>query len=742
MRNSFLLALATLVGCSGSAQPPSSRAADIVNKRGANVPVSGRTAMNGSSIPRDTLPLAPRSDVIDVYHGVKVVDPYRWMETPSAQFSKWLKSQDGHTRRLLAAIPGRNALRDQLRAANRGSERMELLKLIGEQPRIFAMRGEPDDESMKLVVRDGWDGTDRVLIDPNQRSQNGSHVTIGDAFPSPNGAYVAYTFSAAGSEDETIEIIDVETGRLLADRIDRTQQADISWRPDGRSFFYWRRAKPRPGHTPADWYRNSATHLHVLGEDPEAALPVITPTIRELGLGEYDGSLVKVTPRSSWALAAATPGPADAAYFVAQLKRVRPGATRWRKVATATDKVAGMLVHGDRLFALTYSDAPNYRIVSFDARAETISNAKDFVAESELVLVNFAGASDALYVVVLDRSFHRLLRVPWNGVGRQEIKLPLKGSVGRIVSDADRPGVVFSMEGWARPPGWYQFDVSAGLRKLPVARDVGSPEGLETEETTVLSKNGIEVPLSIIRRRDLVLNGTAPALLSGYGAYGFPTIPNYNPFTLTWVQRGGVYAICHVRGGGARGKSWHLAGIKQNKEAGVDDYIACARQLISKRYTSASRLTATGTSAGGVVVGGAITKRPELFTAAVLRVPLVNLLRDEVSEGGPGNAIEFGNVRVEAEFRSLLASDPYHRLQEGVTYPAVLLTGGLHDPRVPVWQPAKLAARLQATSRSRQTLLRVEFDAGHGIGSTRTQREEEFADLYAFALWQAGVRIR
>jgi len=263
-----------------------------------------------------------------------------------------------------------------------------------------------------------------------------------------------------------------------------------------------------------------------------------------------------------------------------------------------------------------------------------------------------------------------------------------------------------------------------------------------TEQGMATSHDGTPIPISIVRQRDYHLDGNAPALLSGYGAYGVTTTPTYNPFLLTWVRNGGVYATCHVRGGGARGEAWHLGGIKEKKENGVDDYIACAEFLIEKGYTRTGRLTAHGISAGGIVVGGAITKKPGLFAAAVLRVPIVNPLRFETTQAGPGNAPEFGTVKIESECRSLLASDPLHRVRENSRYPATLLTAGKNDPRVPVWQPAKFAARLQEVNGSTPTLLRVDTDAGHGVGSTESQREDEFADIFAFALWQSKVRLQ
>ncbi len=688
-------------------------------------------------------PSTRRDDVVDVYHGVRVVDSYRWLETQTAERDEWLAAQNAYTRRVLGTLRERDGLRDELREANRDVERVDVLGVVGSKPRVFALRRAADDETSKLVVRDGWEATDRVLVDPSKRGEAGSHVAIDGAYPSPDGRYVAYGVSAAGSEDAVIEIVDVDSGQVLADRIDRTQEPIISWRPDGRSFFYWRRAKSSAESAPADWFKDSATYLHVLGTDPNVAVPVIGAGMRKLGLGSHDYTMVQVTPRSRWVLARVTPTAAKFAFFVTSLAQIKPGGTRWRTVAAVEDGVVSMLVHDDRLFAFTSGGALNFRIVSFDARSGSISQARDFVAESDLVLQDFVAARDAMYVVALDRGIHRLFRVLWKTPTREEVSLPFAGSIRELVSDPARPGLVFSMEGWTERPRWFQFNpTTGGVGELPIVSLARAPEGLIAEQATAVSRDGIEVPLSIIRRRDRAQDGAAPTVIYAYGAYGTPVNAAYNPFTLTWVRRGGTYAICHIRGGTERGNSWHMDGIRQKKENGVDDFIACAEYLIKARYTRPSRLTAFGASAGGIVIGGALTKRPDLFAAAAIRVGTLNLLRLDVTAGGPLHFEEYGNPRIEGDFRSLLASDPYHRVRDGVDYPAVLLATGLHDPRVPMWMSAKFAARLQAANPARPTLLRIELDAGHGVGSTQTQREEEYADIFAFALWQAGIDVK
>jgi prolyl oligopeptidase len=738
--SSTLLAILSL-GCGGEKRASLPTAARPVSESGESSVPSGTSRLSPAMNQTSTVgpPLARRQEVVDVYHGVKVVDQYRWMEAPSVEREDWLAAQSRYARKVLGILPRREEFRLELREANRVGDRVNLLRVVGSGPRIFALRRGSSDETATLTVRDGWHNPDRVLVDPATLAEGSSHASIDFAFPSPDGRYVAYGISTMGSENSTARIIDVDSGQVLADRVERMQMPMISWRADSRSFFYWRRAKPRPDAPPTEWFKNRATFLHTIGDDPDIAKPVISAGMSKLGLGSNDLNWVRVTPGSRWAVAVVSPVIGKRSFLVAPLDRVRPGATPWRKVISADEQVDDVLVYRDRLYARTHADAPNYRVVSFDVRAGVLARANDFVPASDLVLLDFVGARDAMYIVALDRGVHRLIRAPWDEGNPEQIPLPFEGSISRLLADADRPGLIFSMEGWVERPNWFKFDKGSGVQQLPVTSSSPAIGGLVVEQARVLSPDGVAVALSIIRRQDMPLTGHAPAFLFGYGAYGTSMDPWYDPFTLTWVKKGGIYATCHVRGGGERGKSWHLAGIKEHKENGVDDFISCAEYLIDRRYTSKSRLTAITASAGGVVVGGAITKRPDLFTAAVLQVSQLNPLRKEVTEGGPAHEAEYGNVKVDSEFRSILASDPYHRIRDGRDYPAVLVTAGLHDRRIPVWIPAKFAARLQATTNKRPTFLRIEYDAGHGFGSTQSQREEEFADIFAFALWRSGT---
>lgn len=676
---------------------------------------------------------------METIHGVEVRDPYRWMEKGGPEMTAWLEAQGKRSRAVFDALPARAEMLAAVTAADLGVTRVTIVDVVGDAPRIFLMKRKPEEDVAQLWVRDGWNGTDRLLVDPRTRAQGTVHYSIDYSAPSPDGRYIAYGVSASGSEDSVIEIMEVDTGRVLPERIDRAQYAGINWRPDHKSFFYWRRAKPAPGATRVDWFKNSATYLHRLGDDPEKAVPVFGPMMRELGICEGCFSWIQVSPTSRWLLAGVTPGAsADLEYFVAPMDAVIPGMPiPWRRVTGPKDGVLGMAAHGERLFAYSYADAPRFEVLEIDPAVPTISAAREFIRHDKDVLDGFAVAQDGMYLSYNEGGRFRLERVGWNG-NRETIALPYDGTISGLSASPDRPGARFYVEAWTRPFRLFTVDANKQVRDLALMEPWPVYYGhLTSEDIEVKSADGTLVPLSIVYRKDLARDGSAPAILDGYASYGSAQTPYFYPMRLAWVDKGGVAAECHARGGGARGKEWHTAGIKQNKERGIEDFIACAEYLIANRFTSASKLTGTGTSSGGLLIGGAITRRPDLFTAAFLRVPVANLMRFESTEGGPANVPEYGSIAKPEDVKFMLASDPYHRIKEGVKYPAMVVTGGMHDVRVPVWLPAKFAARVQSATTGGPVLVRVETGAGHGLGSRRSQVREEWADLYAFALWQS-----
>lgn len=690
-------------------------------------------------------PVAPARPVVDTLHGVPVTDRYRWMEDlKGAEVRDWIAAQGDYARRVFDAIPGRAALAARFRALDAATTAQAgLPQLAG--GRLFYLLRRAGEEQGRLYVRTGLGGAPRLLVDPDARhhAPRGRHFAIDYFVPSPDGRYVAYGVSLGGSEEATLHVIDATTGRLTGDSITRAWFAAPSWAPDGRAFFY-NRARALPPDAPATArYLASREFVHVLGRAADQD-PVV------FGIGVVPGidvdsiafPAVIADPSSRWAIALVGNGVQNelTLYTAPLSEAARPGA-RWRKVADTADAVVGFALHGADLYLLTHHDAPRYTVVRTPLADPDLAHATPVVPQSELVLQSLVSAGDALYVVALDAGLGRVLRVPYGGGAAQPIALPFDGSV-QVAADPLRPGLVLGLTSWTRAWRYLAWDPSTRRFRRTTIQPVGpndDPPDLVSEEVRVPAADGTSIPLSIFYERDTPRDGSAPAYLSGYGAYGISLLPSFDPLSLAYLERGLVRAVCHVRGGGELGEEWHRAGMKATKPNTWNDFIACAEYLVKNRYTSAARLAGTGTSAGGILIGRAITARPDLFVAAVDRVGDSDALRSEFMESGPANIPEFGTQRDSAGFAALHEMDAYQHVTDGTRYPAVLLTTGLNDPRVAPWQAAKMTARLQAaTTSGRPVLLRVERDAGHGIGSARSQILDELTDTYAFLFWQFG----
>jgi manganese oxidase len=433
-----------------------------------------------------------------------------------------------------------------------------------------------------------------------------------------------------------------------------------------------------------------------------------------------------------------------AAIYTAPADSLAGSETPWRPLAGPDDQVTFAVLRGDSAYLVTARDAPRRQVVRTSVVRPGIAGAEVVVAHGEAVVTpqGLHLAKDALYVRLLDGGLSRLLRVPFDGTVAADVPLPYAGAIANVFADPGEPGVIFSLESWMRALRYYAFDPGAGtVRDLELAppHPADRPDVAVTH-VRVRSADGTLVPLTIVAQAAPPKDGSHPTILEGYGAYGISYNPQFRPTLMPWLERGGIYAICHARGGGEYGEPWRSAGWKENKPNTIADFIACAEYLVTEGYTTPARLAGLGGSAGGLTVGGAITRRPDLFAAAWAMVPIADLLRFEFSRNGPANIPEFGTVTDPVDFRAMRAVSPYEHIAQGTRYPAVLVTTGINDRRVPPWQAAKLVARLQAaTASGRPVLLRVDWGTGHGMGTTTGDQEAMMADAFAFALWQMGA---
>jgi prolyl oligopeptidase len=696
------------------------------------------------TVAQEPAPAAPVRPVTDTYFGQAVVDPYRWLEkTKDAEVVAWMKAQNDYTRAVLDRIPGRKELLERIQTLDNAGVSVPEVQRGGGL--FFYVKVEPGSDNRKLYVRDGLKGQERLLVDPEKLSKDGKHWSIDYFTPSLDGMYVAYGVSEGGSENSVLHVLESATGRVLPESIDRVQfGGSVSWRDDGRSFVFNRLQKVAPDAPPTEKYRKSLDWLHVLGRDPEKESPIFGLGVSKgIKITEDDFPAVVLTPASPWAFGLVIHGVQnEPTIYAAPVASLGAADTPWHLIADVDDAVTRFDARGETIYLLTHKDASRFKVLETSIAHSDLPKAKVLVAPGEVVITGLGVAQDALYVQDLDGGLGRLQRVPFDGGAPQPVGLPFDGAIQSLVTDPRFPGALLSLTSWTKSRLWFLYDPKTGH-----ATDTGivppSPvdfSGIESEEVKARSADGTMVPLSIIHKKGLARDGSNPTWLTGYGAYGISIDPAFQPTRLSWYERGGVVAVAHVRGGGEYGEDWHRGGQKLTKQHTIDDFLACAQYLIDQKYTSLARLAGEGTSAGGITIGGAITQRPDLFGAALIRVGDSDALRSELMESGPANIPEFGTVKDPDGFKALYAMAAYHHVKPATRYPAVLLTTGANDPRVAPWQAAKMAARLQASTTSgKPILLRVDYDAGHGLGSTKSQGDTELADEEAFLLWQLGV---
>jgi prolyl oligopeptidase len=689
-------------------------------------------------------PVAPKEPVVDDYYGTKVTDDYRWMEDRwSPRFKAWLQGQNAYARAVLDRIPGRDRLQARIAAHTGAAAAISGVRQAG--GKVFFGKRMPGEDTFKLYVRDHLDaGDQRLLVDPDKAATPGHHFALDYYQPSPDGSKIAYAVSPGGSENSVLHVLDVATGQDLPETIDRTEYGSPSWLPNGKGFYYNRFVKLGPNAKDIDKYQNSRAYLHLLGTDPETDRPLIgTGLPGSLPVTEVDFPFVVASAGSPWVLAVISHG-ADPAqtFYVARIGADgAPGP--WTKVADVEDKVSDVVQEprGDRLFLLTYKDAPRRKVIAVDARHPDLATATTIVAESGRVIEAIGASSESLYVTDLDGGLSRLRRYDFQESRTYDIiMLPFEGTLAGPALDPQGSDALFGMTNWIEPPFWYlleRFGKVSAVTLAPVWPEDTS--AYVVEEVKVRSWDGTMIPLSIVHRKDIKLDGKNPVWLTGYGAYGISITPSFVSRFLTLLEDGGVYAVAHVRGGGEFGEDWHLAGKGATKPNTYKDLIAAAEYLDAHGYGSPATTAIEGRSAGGITVGMATTARPDLFRVVFNSVGDNNVLRSEYGTDGPANSLEYGSTKTEAGFRALDAVDATQHVKDGVAYPAVLLTSGYNDPRVAPWQPGKMAAHLQAaTSSGRPVLFLVDFDAGHGVGSSKSQRDRELADQLAFLYWQIG----
>ena len=701
-------------------------------------------AAPGASNDLPPLPATPRKPVVDEYHGVRVVDDYRWLEDwndPAVR--DWSEAQNRHTRAYLDRLPKRQIIRTRLEALITGSSSRYYYVQV-RQGLLFAMKMQPPMNQPYLVTLKSTDdvASERVIVNPNQIDPKGT-TAIDFYVPSLDGRLVAVSLSQGGSEEGTVHVYDVATVKELGDVVPRvnggTAGGSVAWNSDGSGFYYTRypRGDERPKED-MDFYQQ--VYFHKLGtstSEDTYSIGKDFPRIAEIQLGtSEDGHYLLATVANG-----------DGGEFAHYLLRLASGTQppAWRQITRFSDKVTQAAFGKDgSLYLLSRHGAPRGRIIRMPAGKPVLASAQTVVPESEAVIRNVVPAASRLYVVDLVGGPSRIRVFDYQGRQAGEVPILPSSAVWGVAAKDDE--AIFENESFLVPEAWYHFDPSTNtvartalFQKSPA--DFGDTEVVREFAT---SKDGTKVPMSVIRRKGIRLDGRNPALLTGYGGFGVSLQPYFDPTLRLWLDQGGVFVIANLRGGGEGGEEWHNAGKLTRKQNVFDDFIACATHLIDAGYTNPSRLAIEGGSNGGLLMGAALTQRPDLFRVVISFVGIYDMLRNEaMTANAVFNVTEYGTIKDREQFKALYSYSPYHHVVEGTPYPAIMFLTGANDPRVNPANSRKMAARLQAATSSKlPVLLRTSSSSGHGIGSALSEQIDEQADVYTFLFDQLGVRYK
>lgn len=676
-------------------------------------------------MPSIQYPQAARDAIVDDYHGTSVADPYRWLEdTESEQTAEWVAAENKITRGFLDQIPERQAIHDRLTELW-NYERFTLPRRR-EQTYFYTHNSGLQNQSV-LYVAQGIDAERRILIDPNKLSDDGTMALAGWT-PTDDGSLMAYSIADGGSDWRTWRVRDVASGEDRTDVVRWVKFSGIAWLPDNSGFFYGRYAAPSDGEELTGTNYNQKLYFHQLGTDQaEDSLIYERPDQKEWGFTPEvteDGRYLIIT---NW-----KGSEPQNQIFIKSLTDPQ---------ATVSELIGGFdaeysLIGSDEstLYILTDHEAPRRRVIAIDANDPNRDRWRELIPETDNVIESCSLLGDEFFTTSMKDALSRVDVYNIQGELQKQIELPGLGSASGFVGRRDARETFYSFTNYVTPPSIFRYDLATGQSTLWRAPELNfDASRFVTKQVFYESKDGTRVPMIITHRADLKLDGNNPTLLYAYGGFNISLTPGFSPAMAVWMDRGGVYAVPNLRGGGEYGRAWHEAGMQEKKQNVFDDFIAAAEYLIDQKYTTSNKLAIRGGSNGGLLVGAVMTQRPELFGACLPAVGVMDMLRFHKFTIGWAWVTEFGSSDDPDQFQNLLAYSPLHQIKPGTCYPPTLITTADRDDRVVPGHSFKFAAALQAAqSCDNPTLIRIETRAGHGAGTPVTKYIDQYADLWAF----------
>lgn len=685
--------------------------------------------ITGAANAQSAYPDARRDGTVDTYHGVRVPDPYRWLENETSdETQSWIAAQNKVTNAYLDALSSR----DRIEARLTELYNYERFGIPSEEGgRYFYSRNDGLQNQSVLYVADTLDATPRVLIDPNTFSEDGTQA-LGGTEISPDGNLLAYAVSDGGSDWRIWRVRDINTGNDLPDTIRHIKFSGVSWDKDNTGFYYSRYPIGENGQ--ADDQQAVMVYRHTLGTTQDQDTLIYQAEV------ETHNPYATVTEDGNFLIVSHFDGYLANAVYLIRLDGQDPTPIplfdKWDGQYDFLGNV------GETLFFTTTKDAPNSRIISVGAANP--GRAREVLPEQDLAMQGVSLIGRHLVAQFIEDAKSTVRVYTLAGQLVREVDLPGVGSASGFAGHADSPETFYSFSGFTQPGAIYRYDVATGeselFRQPQVLFDLND---FETKQVFYESRDGTRVPMFLVHKKGITLDGTNPTLLYGYGGFNISLTPSFRASRLAWVEMGGVYAVANLRGGGEYGEAWHIAGTKESKQNVFDDFIAAAEWLIESGYTSTPRLAIEGGSNGGLLVGACMTQRPDLFGACVPHVGVLDMLRYHTQSANARQwSDDFGISEDPDGFRYLWAYSPLHNIRVGACYPPTLITTAEGDDRVKPWHSYKFAAALQrGQDCDNPTLIRIETRAGHGAGKPLSKAIRETADIYAFLVDQLEMQL-
>lgn len=675
-----------------------------------------------------TYPITRKGDVVDTYFDVQVPDPYRWLEDDmSEETARWVKAQNEVTHDCLAKIPYRHKIKHCL-STMMNYERVSAPRRHGDYDYYFRNDGLQDQS---VYYRKGADGVEEVFLDPNSFSDEGT-TSLDDVCFSEDGSLVAYSISEGGSDWRKVILMDAVTLDVLEDPLVDVKFSALTWRGN-EGVFYSSYDKPDGSELSAKTDRHKL-YYHRLGTEQCTDEVVFGEDIKR----RYVGGSVSENGRCLIVTAANSTSGNE--LYIKDL--TRDGAELIALVDHYNNDYSETYVDDGYVYLHTNAGAPNYKLIKIPLDKLSLGNAEDVIPETDHVLDCASGAGYLFAQYTVD-ALTTMRQLSWDGSLVREVSLPGIGT-SSLLSGKKEDGILYyTFSNYITPDSVYSFSPEDGKSALYVSPEVPFvSDDYESKQVFYTSKDGTRVPMIISYQKGTPLDGTAPAILYGYGGFNIMLTPAFSSTRAVWMAMGGIYAVPNLRGGGEYGKAWHDAGTKMQKQNVFDDFIAAVEYLIAEKYTSSANLAVMGGSNGGLLVGATMTQRPDLMQVALPAVGVLDMLRYHTFTAGAGWAYDYGTAEDDKEmFDYLCAYSPLHNVKDGVNYPATLVTTGDHDDRVVPAHSFKFAAELQAKQAGdKPTLIRIETNAGHGAGTPISKTIDQYADVFSFALWNMGVK--